>query len=61
VFEGKLEGYVAIDLEKAVGLDGFRIYANAFQIHGTGGISRDLVGNFNTISNIEALPTTRPS
>ena len=40
---------------------GLSFFANAFQIHNTGGIRRDHVGSFNTISNIEALPTTRLS
>ena len=61
VFEGKLEGFVKADLEKLLGIRGLSFYANAFQIHGTGGIARNLVGSFNTISNIEALPTTRLS
>lgn len=61
VFQGKLEGSVAIDLEKMLGAEGLSFFANAFQIHGEGGISRRYVGNFNTISNIEALPTTRLS
>lgn len=61
VFEGKLEGYVNADLEKMLGWKGSSIYANVFQIHGTGGIDRDLVGGLDTISNIEALPTTRLS
>lgn len=61
VFQGKLEGFVTADLEKVLGAKGLSFFANAFQIHGMGGISRSYVGNFNTISNIEALPTTRLS
>jgi porin len=61
VYMGKLEAIVDADLGKIAGLNGLSFHANAFQIHGNGGISRDLVGNFETISNIEALPTTRLS
>lgn len=61
VFQGKLETIVKADLEKMLGLRGLSFFANAFQIHNTGGIRRDHVGSFNTISNIEALATTRLS
>src|ERR1043165_1868887 len=61
VFQGKLETIVKADLEKMFGLRGLSFFANSFQIHNTGGIRRDYVGSFNTISNIEALPTTRLS
>jgi porin len=61
VYEGKLEGFVAADLEKLMGLNGLSFYANGFQIHNTGGIARNYVGTIETISNIEALRTTRLS
>lgn len=61
VFEGKLETIVQADLQKMAGLSGLSFFTNIFQIHNTGGISRDYVGGFNTISNIEALPTLRLS
>jgi porin len=61
VYQGRLETQVNADLEKMLGFKGLSFFANAFQIHGTGGIRRDLVGNFTTISSIEALPTTRLS
>jgi porin len=61
IFDGKLEVFVNADLEKMLGARGLSAFANMFQIHGSGGISRDYVGGFNTISNIEALPTTRLS
>ena len=61
VFQGKLETIVRADLEKMLGLRGLNFFANSFQIHNTGGIRRDHVGSFNTISNIEALATTRLS
>src|SRR6185436_1359247 len=61
VFQGKLETIVKADLDKMLGLRGLNFFANSFQIHNTGGIRRDHVGSFNTISNIEALPTTRLS
>ena len=61
VFQGKLETIVKADLDKMFGLRGLSFFANSFQIHNTGGIRRDHVGSFNTISNVEALPTTRLS
>lgn len=61
VFQGKLETIVKADLDKMFGLRGLSFFANTFQIHNTGGIRRDHVGSFNTISNIEALATTRLS
>lgn len=61
VYQGKLEGFVAADLEKLIGWNGLSFYANGFQLHGSGRIARDHVGNINTVSNIEALPTTRLS
>ncbi|WP_166652393.1 carbohydrate porin [Enterovirga rhinocerotis] len=61
LYGGKLEANFAGDLEKALGLPGLSFYVNAFQIHQTRGINRNLVGNLNTISAIEALPSTRLS
>jgi porin len=61
VYQGRLEAQVNADLEKMLGFKGLGFFANAFQIHGTGGVRRDLVGNFTTISSIEALATTRLS
>lgn len=61
VYQGKLETIVTADLEKLMGWKGLSFYANTFEIHNTGGIGRNLVGGFNTISNIEALPTMRLS
>jgi porin len=61
VFEGKLEAYVNIELEKLVGWKGLTFFSNGFQLHGTGGLRRDNLLNLVTISNIEALPSTRLS
>lgn len=61
VFDGKLEAIVGIDFGKLGGIDGLSFYANGFQLHGDSGPNRNLVGGLNTISNIEALPTTRLS
>src|SRR5207302_648194 len=57
----KLETIIKADLEKALGLRGLSFFTNSFLIHNTGGIRRDYVGSFNTISNIEALATMRLS
>lgn len=61
VYEGKLEINTTVDLGKVADLPGLTFYTNGFQIHPTGGISRRYVGNFQTISAIEALPATRLS
>lgn len=58
---GKLEAMFGIDFGKLAGLDGLGFFANVFQLHGDSGPGRNLVGNRNTMSNIEALPTTRLS
>ena len=61
ILSGKLETIVGFDLEKIAGLPGLTAYTNILQLHGSRGPSRELVGNLNTISNIEAIPTTRLS
>jgi porin len=61
VYQGKAEGFVGVNFEKLANMRGLSFFANAFQIHGTGHISRDYVGNLQTVSNIEALSTTRLS
>ncbi len=61
VDQGKVEGTLAIDLEKLAGLKGISFYANGFQIHNTGRIRRDYVGGINTIAAIEAVPAIRLS
>ena len=61
IFDGKLEAMVGIDFGRLAGLDGLSFYANGFQLHGSSGPNRILIGGLNTVSNIEALPTTRLS
>jgi len=61
VFNGKLEAMVGIDFDRLAGWDGLSFYANGFQLHGSAGPNRLMVGGLNTVSNIEALPTTRLS
>ena len=61
VFDGKLEAMLGIDFGRLAGLDGLTFYGNAFHLHGGGGPNRELIGGLNTVSNIEALPTTRLS
>lgn len=61
VIGGKLEAIVGVDFGRLAGIDGLSLYSNSFQLHGDSGPGRNLVGNLNTISNIEALPTTRLS
>ena len=59
--QGKLEGLLTIDFGKLAGWEGLSFFTNVFQIHNTGRIRRDYVGGINTISAIEAVPTTRLS
>ncbi len=61
VFDGKLETLIGVDFGRLAGLQGLTLYSNILQLHGDSGPDRNLVGNLNTISNIEALPTTRLS
>jgi porin len=57
-FDGRLEVYTDIDLEKAIGWKGGTIHANGYYIHGIGPSSERL-GNIFAVSNIEALETVR--
>ena len=59
VYDGQASAGLGFDLEKMLGWPGAKIYANALQIHGHGASRTFLGGNLETVSNIEALPTTR--
>ena len=59
IYEGQASAGLSFDLEKMFGWPGAKIYANALQIHGRGASRAFLGGNLETVSNIEALPTTR--
>ena len=61
LYEAKFEFNTTWDLEKLAGIQGLTFFGNAFQIHRTAGISRNYVGAIQTISAIEALPTSRLS
>ncbi|HKG73538.1 MAG TPA: carbohydrate porin, partial [Aestuariivirgaceae bacterium] len=61
ILSGKLETIVGVDLEKLAGMRGLTAYANILQVHGSRGPDRELINNLNTVSNIEAIPTTRLS
>jgi porin len=52
-FDGRLEVYTDVDLEKLVGWKGGTIHANAYYIHGIGPTA-ERIGNIFTVSNIEA-------
>lgn len=58
IYDGRLEFVLDADLDKLAGWTGFTAHLNAFQIHGRG-LSSHEVGNIMTVSNIEALPSTR--
>jgi porin len=60
IYGGRLEGVFDVDLETLASLKGLSFHANAFQIHGQG-LSGKHIGNFMTVSSIEALATTRLS
>ena len=60
VIEGRFDAHLQADLEKLLGAKGLTFYVSGSQIHATGGIRRDsVVPTFATLSNIEALPSTR--
>ncbi len=61
IYEGKLEAFVNADLEKLTGWKGLSFFANGFQIHGPGGLRDYHFESLITISNIEAVPSTRLS
>jgi porin len=56
-YDGVLALTADLDLERLLGWSGASLHASGFQIHGRG--PTDFVGNEFTISNIEALPSTR--
>lgn len=55
--DGRLEGYVKVDLSK-YGWQGGSVFANAFYIHGEGASTKYL-GNIFAVSNVEARETVR--
>ena len=59
LYEGRLEMNAVLDFEKIFGWKGVTAFANAYQTHGRGLSGDDLNGNIMTISNIEAIRTTR--
>jgi porin len=59
--QGKVEGALKIDLERAAAWQGLSFFANGFLIHNTGRIRRDYVDGINTIAAIEGVPTVRLS
>jgi porin len=59
-YDGVLWTYLLGDLHKAGLWKGFCLYADAYQIHGRD-ITADNIGSVVTVSNYEALPSTRLS
>jgi porin len=57
-FNGRLDAYTDIDLEKFAGWKGAAFHANVFFIHGEGASTKHL-GNIFAVSNVEALETVR--
>src|SRR4051794_6826304 len=58
IYEGRLDTQVDADLEKLFSWSGATFHTNFYQIHGHG-LSRYYIANFETVSGIEALPSTR--
>jgi porin len=58
IYEGLLELYADVDLEKLAGWKGAAFHASGYQIHGQG-LTANYIGNLNPVSNIEATPSTR--
>lgn len=61
IYEGKFEASLNADLDKLAGWKGLSFFVNGFQIHRTGGLRDDFFESLITISNIEAVPSTRLS
>jgi porin len=59
VYEGRLELFATLDLEKLVGWRDATFHVNAYQTHGRGLSANDLGNNLMTASNIEAARSTR--
>ncbi len=61
IYAGKVEAILSLDLDRLAGFEGMTAFANAFQIHDTGGLRDRSFQRLITVSNIEAYPTTRLS
>ncbi|WP_292509195.1 carbohydrate porin [Methylobacterium sp.] len=61
IYAGKLEMALTADLGVLAGWTGWSLFANAFQLHDTGGLRDRSFQRLITVSNIEAYPATRLS
>ncbi|HWE75778.1 MAG TPA: carbohydrate porin [Stellaceae bacterium] len=59
IYEGRLELFATLDLNKLFGWSDAAFHINAYQTHGRGLSSNDFGGNLMTASNIEAARSTR--
>jgi porin len=57
-YDGVLELYVNIDMQKAIGWKGLCFFANGYQIHGNS-ITAANIGSLMPVSNLEATDATR--
>lgn len=57
-YAGLLEGYLDADVEKLAGAPGLSFHVDFYQIHGTS-ITAENIGSIVSVSNIEALRSTR--
>ncbi len=57
-YDGLLEAYVEVDMEKMIGWKGLSFFANGYWIHGSS-ITSANIGSLMPVSFIEALPATR--
>lgn len=58
IYEGRLDIQFNAELGTLMGWEGATLHANMYQIHGPG-LTRGYLGNLNTVSSIEAIPSTR--
>jgi porin len=59
LYEGRLELFATIDLDKTLGWSGATFHVNAYQTHGRGLSANDLGGNLLVASSIEATRSLR--
>jgi porin len=59
IYEGRLELFATLDLDKLFGWSDATFHINAYQTHGSGLSGNNLGGNLMTASNIEAARSTR--
>ncbi|HEY1507033.1 MAG TPA: carbohydrate porin [Stellaceae bacterium] len=59
IYDGRIELFATLDLDKLLGWSDATFHVNAYQTHGRGLSANNLGGNLMTASNIEAARSTR--